>query len=413
MPVPKLAGVGKIDDVPTDHKLYSLDDLTASLAALREEGRDSLTAQDLLQEVGKKRTARLSSNSRLESLDEPIRGYLREFAGRHSAGSLIDLLEKARGLKILVVGETIIDEYQYCHAIGKSGKEPTLVVRSTTCERFAGGILAVANHLARFSDNVRMLTVLGSQNAQESFVRESLDPRVEALFHYRDDAPTIVKRRFIEEYFFTKMLEVYEINQHELSDRDNELFCEGLDRELAERPDLVVVVDYGHGLLRPEAIELLSGRSPFLALNTQANAGNLGYHTVSMYHRADYVTSTEGEMRLEARNRRTNLRSVLKTVAERLGYPRVMVTRGKSGCLGYQAGEFVEIPAVADRVVDRIGAGDAFLAVSSLCAVQGAPLEVVGLVGNAAGAQSVATVCNREPVSRAALYQQLETLLGA
>jgi sugar/nucleoside kinase (ribokinase family) len=61
--------------------------------------------------------------------------------------------------------------------------------------------------------------------------------------------------------------------------------------------------------------------------------------------------------------------------------------------------------------VDRIGAGDAFLSVSSLLAVQGAPLEMVGFAGNAAGALAVASVANRESIDRVAFARQVESLL--
>jgi sugar/nucleoside kinase (ribokinase family) len=71
----------------------------------------------------------------------------------------------------------------------------------------------------------------------------------------------------------------------------------------------------------------------------------------------------------------------------------------------------IQIPAVAGKVVDRIGAGDAFLSVSALLAAQGAPLDVVGFAGNAAGALAVATVANREPIDRVAYCKQIESLL--
>ena len=85
----------------------------------------------------------------------------------------------------------------------------------------------------------------------------------------------------------------------------------------------MIVVDYGHGLLSHEAIGILSSGSKFLAVNAQANAGNLGYHTISMYPRADYVTMTEGEIRLEARSRRGDLKSMVKRVADQLSCKRL------------------------------------------------------------------------------------------
>jgi sugar/nucleoside kinase (ribokinase family) len=90
----------------------------------------------------------------------------------------------------------------------------------------------------------------------------------------------------------------------------------------------------------------------------------------------------------------------------------MIITRGARGCLCFGPNnEVVELPAVAGKVVDRIGAGDAFLSVSSMLAVQGAPTEVIGFTGNAAGALAVATVGNRHPIDNVALFKYVESLL--
>jgi sugar/nucleoside kinase (ribokinase family) len=70
-----------------------------------------------------------------------------------------------------------------------------------------------------------------------------------------------------------------------------------------------------------------------------------------------------------------------------------------------------EVPAIAGQVVDRMGAGDAFLAATAPCVLAGAPVEVAALIGNAAGAQAVATVGNRAAIDRVGLFKHIETLL--
>jgi len=339
-----------------------------------------------------------------------VSDYLAGFAARYRTADILQYLESAQALKILVVGEAIIDEYQYCEAIGKSSKEPTLVVKANSTEKFAGGILAVANHVADFCEHVGMITFLGTENPQEAFIKEKLDSRIERFFLYKKDSPTIVKRRFVDSYFFTKLLEVYEINDEPLDKADNEQLCAVL-RDQLPGYDVMIVVDFGHGMLSQEAIDILCSQARFLALNVQANAGNLGYHTVSTYPRADYVSVAENEIRLEARDRRGDLRPMVIDISQRLGCGRLAVTRGKYGCLCYSEAEgFFEIPAFADQVVDRMGAGDAFLSLTALCMVQQAPMEVVGFIGNAVGAQAVATVGHRTPIERVALFNRIESL---
>lgn len=339
-----------------------------------------------------------------------VADFLEWFRERYTFDDIRRYVEGAQKLRVLVVGETIIDEYQYCEAIGKSSKEPTLVAKRNRLERFAGGVLAVANHIADFTENVSLLTMLGALNPQREFVEANLHPHVNAHFVVRKDGPTIVKRRYVEEYFFQKLFELYDLNDVELDEQDNAVLCDELRRLLPEH-DLVVVVDYGHGFLSREAIHLLCTESKVLSVNAQCNAGNQGYHTISHYARADFIATTEKEIRLEARSRRGDLKELVKKVSEKLSCPSLCVTRGSNGCLVYGPGGFCDVPAIADRVVDRIGAGDAFLSAAALCVAQDAPLAIAGLVGNAAGAQAVATVCNREPVRRMALLRHLQALL--
>jgi sugar/nucleoside kinase (ribokinase family) len=187
--------------------------------------------------------------------------------------------------------------------------------------------------------------------------------------------------------------------------------CASLQEQLA-RYDVVIVVDFGHGMLSEAAVDLLCRDSRFLAINAQSNAGNLGYHTISRYPRADYVCIAENEMRLEARDRRSDLGEIVRRVSGKLPFDRFVVTKGKQGCLCYSEDEgFFAVPAFAGQVVDRMGAGDAFLSVTALCAAQKAPIEVLGFIGNVVGAQAVATVGNRKPVERSALLKNIESLL--
>lgn len=350
-------------------------------------------------------------NQHLPVFPQETREYLADFGDRFKLDDIVDCLEQARLLRVLAIGEAIIDEYCYCDAIGKSGKEPTLVVQQASVERHAGGVLAVGNHVAGFCDTVGIITALGTEQSHEDFVRCHLLDNVNPLFLYQEGAPTIVKRRFIEQYFLTRMFEVYEMRSGQLTPAENEQLCSFLKTHVAEY-DVVIVADFGHGLLSEAGVEILSDNARFLALSAQSNAGNFGYHTISKYHRADYISIAENELRLETRNRHGDLRNIIPDVSQKLNCGRISVTRGKHGCLAYSDSEgLFEVPAFAGQVVDRVGAGDAFFAVTALCVARNAPMEMVGFVGNAVGAQAVATVGNRTPIENVALVRQMAALL--
>ena len=351
-------------------------------------------------------------NRHLPVLPKAVSDYLAGFSARYSSDDILKYLEGARSLKVLAIGETIIDEYVYCETLGKSGKEPILATRQVGSERFAGGIVAVANHLAAFSDRVGLISFLGQVDSQEDFVRERLEPNIESTFLYMEgNSPTILKRRFVEVYPFQKLFEVYVMEDEEAKPTETHNLCAKL-QEILPHYDVVVVTDYGHGMIGPEAVDLLCNEARYLAINTQANAGNLGFNTVSKYRRADFLCVSEREIRLDARSRRRELRTIVAETADRLDCQRTVITRGALGCLCYAKDkEFFDMPALATQVVDRIGTGDAVFAAATACAAQGAPMEVVGFVGSLAGAQAVATVGHRSAVQSIPLVRHLETLL--
>ena len=336
--------------------------------------------------------------------------YLAGFASRYKPDDLLGYIERAGSLRVLTIGETIVDEYNYCETLGKSGKEPILAVRLVSTESFPGGILAVANHVASFTDHVGLISMLGDDNLSDAFVREKLSPKVDAKFFTMRGAPTIVKKRYIESYPFQKMFEVYLMNEDQDAAANSERFCAELHRVLPEY-DLVIVTDYGHGLIDEAVIDVLCKEAKCLAINTQANAGNYGFNTVSKYPRADYICVSEKELRLEARTRQKDLKLLVEKQAEQHGCRRMLITRGEKGatCWGRDEG-FSQVPALAGHFTDRVGAGDAVFAITSLCLAQNAPAEVMGLIGNAVGAMAVGIIGNRGPIERTPLLRFLISL---
>lgn len=349
-------------------------------------------------------------NRHMPQFDGPVAGFLERLRRQFSGSDISSLIGDLRKLKVLVIGEAILDDYVYCEAMGKSSKEPILALQYRSEEKHAGGSLAIANHLAEFCDKVDLITYLGTANSQEEFVRENLKPTVNPFFVYKTDSPTVVKRRFVQAGLLNKLIEVYEMNDAPLEGPEEDALCRRLESTLADY-DVVLAADFGHGLIGPRAVELLAKKSRFLSVMTQINAANIGFHTISKYPRADYICIHEGELRLDHRNRRDDLKLLTKTLAERLQASIVMVTRGTKGTLLYRDANFSECPAFAIKVVDRIGAGDAVLAMTSLASAAKFPAEVIGFLGNLAGAQAVTIVGNSASISRVAILKSVEALL--
>ena len=213
---------------------------------------------------------------------EETEEFLEEFRRNYSAEDIITRLKNLRKLKVLIIGDTIIDEYHYCTSIGKSPKANIIATRYVREEIFAGGVLAAANHIAGFCEDVHLVTCLSTQDSRGDFIRTCLKPNVRAEFFYREDAPTVVKRRFVEPAFLSKMFEVCFLDDRDLPEPLAQEVCRYLERNIQDY-DLVVVADFGHGFIERNIVDVLCKKARFLAVNAQTNSANTGFNLITKY----------------------------------------------------------------------------------------------------------------------------------
>ena len=350
-------------------------------------------------------------NTHFDIYPEEAKSFLKEFREKYSSRDIINRLQDLKKTRVLVIGDTIIDEYHYCTPLGKSPKEFLIPAKYLYEEAFAGGILAVANHIGGFCDNVELITCLGMQNSYEQFISEHLKPNIKAKFFYRPDTTTPVKRRFVDHALLTKMFQVCFLGSNGLPEPVNQDVCNYLKSTIGDY-DLVVVGDYGHGFLGPDIIRILCGRSRFLAVNVQANSANMGFNLITKYPRADYVCLDEMEIRLATHDNSGQLENLLVAITQRLDCHRAVVTRGHMGSLVYADDSgFFSVPVFSREAVDRIGAGDAYFAITSPCVAAQFHPDLVGFLGNAAGALKIRIVGNRSSVEPVPLFKYITTLL--
>ena len=148
-------------------------------------------------------------NRHMDVLGPKVKTFLSDFTKRYTPEQIVGTLQSIRKLKVLTIGESILDEYHFCSVMGKANKDPILAARYNHEECYAGGILAITSHLGSFCDDVTVLTFLGERDSQEDFIRSALPAKINKQFLYKTDSPTIVKRRFIEEYLSRKLFEIY------------------------------------------------------------------------------------------------------------------------------------------------------------------------------------------------------------
>lgn len=351
-------------------------------------------------------------NRHMNVFEPHVRDHLDDLRANDGLRQMCAQIEKLKDLRVLVVGDAIIDEYHYIIPMAKAAKENMIAARYQDEERFAGGVFATANHLASFCKQVDIVTCLGARDSKEDFIRAHLKPNVGMKTVYRAEGPTTTKRRFVDPSYMRKLFEVYFINDEPLH-RDVE---DGLNTMLSETLggyDVVISNDFGHGMIGHSTVKLLTEKSKFLAVNTQSNSANMGYNLIHKYPRADFVCIDAPEARLAVTDKISPIEEIImQRLPQKIDCSNFIITHGRHGCVTYQTGEVVHtIPAVTNTIVDTVGAGDAFLSITAPLVAIGTPLSQAGFVGNVVGALKVGIVGHQRSVEKVNVLKALQGML--
>lgn len=352
-------------------------------------------------------------NKYLDASEPAVRTYLEKARATGFLERIPALLDQIADKRVLFVGETIIDEYAYVTALGKPSKEPVLATLLQNREIFAGGVVAAANHAASFCREVEVMTCLGTgADGHADLVRASLQPNVRLTPFFREGAPTTHKRRYVEPDYYRKLFEVYNMNDEPLPIDLEASIIDHISKR-ARDFDVVVITDFGHGMIGPALRDALTAHSPFLAVNAQSNAGNYGFNLITKYQRADYICIDAPEARLALADKSADLVDIAASgIHKYISADRLILTHGRNGCVVFDNGRgVVQVPAFTRRILDTMGAGDAFLAVTAPLAKVADDMELVGFIGNIVGSIKVGILGHREFVAKPMVLKYLQALL--
>lgn len=360
-------------------------------------------------------------NNFLNVMPKEILELFRRIKKEYDINYIKSVIDSFLDINILVVGDIIIDEYVFCEVQGISSKDRALSSRYSETKTYAGGALAIARHLAEFSNNVTVCSILGNDHLLNHQILNQLNEKIFLDLVYDKNFKTVVKQRFLEKHSIREQYDkLFSINylplDSNLASVDRTKFYSKLIDSLPNY-DIVVVCDYGHGVIDKEAQSVLEKNSKYLALNCQTNSSNYGNNIITKYNRADTFVIDEREAKLayhsqyEERNRL--LRNSLIKIREHLNSKIGWLTVGAEGAISIDNNNnIIKLPAFTLNVIDTIGAGDAFYALASLCALKNLPLSIGTMIGNLAGAIKVHNIGNSKPIDKISLLKFASTLLN-
>lgn len=303
----------------------------------------------------------------LSGYPEETLQWLESFRTRHSLAEIEESLSNLAEIPLLIVGEQITDVYSFVSPLAKSPRENHMAFRAMHSEVYEGGAKAILNHLRPWISHESCLV---AQNIP------------------------IMKQRFVDVESGTKLFGIQDIPDEVLNEEERHRLPEHLK---GLHTQATLALDYGHGFFDDSMRHALSSKVGFLGVNAQTNSANYGRNLITKWGRADYVAMDMPEYQL-AEN----------AGWEKEGVGRVLLTDGKRGC---RIDDDIWVPALAQKVVDRVGAGDALFAFSAAMLIARADPEVAAFVGSCAAGLQCAVFGNHHPVFPNELWGMIESLM--
>ena len=304
------------------------------------------------------------------------------FLERHKINltAIEDIIEKSKRIRVLVIGDLIIDEYIDCEPIGLSQEDPTVTFRSVKSKRYAGGAGIVSMHCASIGASTTFIGVAGNDSEMELAKKLLENSGVNTNLLIDNSRQTILKQRF--KSGGKTQFRLNRFNDATITIDSRREFLNKVEVSL-KNADLLIFSDFNNGLLDTEivatTISMARTAGVFLAADCQISSQIANY---LKYKGVDLVTPTEHEARVTLRNNQDGLAAIANAFQESLQSRYLMLTLGADGVLlqeqiKHEHGNFRAdvLPALNKNARDVAGAGDSFLVLASLALAVGASVN--------------------------------------
>ena len=326
-----------------------------------------------------------------------------------SKENLINRISNFSESSLLVVGDTIVDQYVACEGIGMSAEAPVVVMRELDEDTFLGGAGIVAAHVRALGAHCHYLSVVGNDD-KSNLVKEYLSGfDVEHSLLEDISRPTTFKIRYLVEE--QKMFRVSRLKEHNLNREIEQRLIESIE-SISTEVNGILVCDFLYGVITPKVLKAIRQiatlrKIPFYCdLQCSSQVGS-----IMKFGGSDLICPTEREARIGLGAKDDGLEWVANQVLDQTSSRNLVMKLGSAGFIAYERklDGFVNrqpFPALSENSIDVTGAGDSLLAALAVGLSSGASLMESSAIGACMAAMAVENIGNR-PIGWSQLKQKI------
>lgn len=300
--------------------------------------------------------------------------------------ALRDALTKMHGIKVHVLGDTIVDSYTYTRMAGGMVKTPTVSVQFEEQIDFAGGAAVVAKHMKSAGADVTFTTVMGEDELKEFVVHDLTEAGVKVNAIIDQTRPTTQKNSIICQGYH--LLRVGKLDNRVVSERIVDQFCHSVE---SSNSQAYVFSDYRHGIFNRKTVPRYLHSVPEAAFRVADSQVASRWGNILEFQDFDLITPNEREARFALGDQDSVVRPLALELFKKSRCKLLMLTMGERGIMTYRANSaglraFFTVDSFVERLVDAVGAGDALLSYATLAMVATKNEVIASILGSIAAA---------------------------
>ena len=299
-----------------------------------------------------------------------------------SINSIKKLIEKKNNIKVHIIGDLIIDKYNFCNLIGQSTKTPTFSVRPIKSNLYVGGAGIVAKHFKSLGADVTLTTIAGKDELKKFAENDLKKFGVKLNLITHQNKPTTLKERFWSDNY--KLLQVDYLDNSIIDD----LYIEKIKKIIGTvKTDLIVFNDFRHGLFNNYTAKIFSQAIKKKVTKVADSQVSSRWGNILDFQKFDIVFPNEAEARFSLADQDSGIRYIGTKILKLSKSKNVVLKLGDKGSMvfhdsGIKPKDFFPIDSFVANKVDTIGAGDAYLAATSYYYTLTKNITLSSIIGN-------------------------------
>jgi len=297
---------------------------------------------------------------------------------------LQDVFKKFENIKVLVIGDVMIDSYLWGSVNRVSPEAPVPIVNLQKREQRLGGAANVALNVQALGAKPILCSVIGSDNEGENLLRLLEINQLERSGIIQSmHRITTVKHRILAAS--QHLLRVDAEMDKPIDEEEQELLWAKI-QELLPQTQALIFEDYDKGVISKELIEKTIHLANSLGIPTiiDPKKRNFNFYKKATLFKPNLKELKEG-LNLDLKGDLNELKEAVKILQKNLEAQSVMTTLSEKGVLICNDTEIHHIPAHIRNIADVSGAGDTVVSVAALCVALDLPIKFVAELSNLAG----------------------------